>query len=184
MECLLDEEPRKPALRAQSITQIIPAHETVATFGRRDIDADGTIKKQIAERIPVICWALVADDEFYVMGMVAQESGEIILVNQREDFLEYETAASGTLEMLRDAIDKYIAEVMKKVKAIQPAERLSFIEQKYSENDIIAVVSALYEELGIEGSRPNPRNAKAKIVDRIHRAALENLRRRMIEEQS
>ena len=126
----------------------------------------------------------MADDEFYVMGMVAQESGEIILVNQREDFLEYETAASGTLEMLRDAIDKYIAEVMKKVKAIQPAERLSFIEQKYSENDIIAVVSALYEELGIEGSRPNPRNAKAKIVDRIHRAALENLRRRMIEEQS
>lgn len=95
VERLLDDESCEPARRVQSITQIIPAHETVATFGRRDIDADGTIKKQITERLPVICWALVADDEFYVMGMVAQEAGEIILVNQREDFLEYEVANSG-----------------------------------------------------------------------------------------
>ncbi len=94
VERLLDEEPRKPTRRAQSIVQIISAHEAVATFGRREIDADGTIKKQITERIPVICWALVTDDEFYVMGMVAQEAGEIILVNQRDDFLEYETAAN------------------------------------------------------------------------------------------
>lgn len=107
VERLLDEEPRKPTRRAQSIVQIIPAYETVSTFGRRDIDADGTIKKQITERLPVICWALVADDEFYVMGMVAQEAGEIILVNQREDFLEYETAASGTLERICDTIDEY-----------------------------------------------------------------------------
>ena len=106
VERLLDEEPRKPTRRAQSIVQIISAHEAVATFGRREIDASGTIKKQITERLPVICWALVADNEFYVMGMVTQEAGEVILVNQREDFLEYETA-SGTLERIRDAIDKY-----------------------------------------------------------------------------
>ena len=94
-------------MKEPRIMQIIPAHDTVAVFGWRDIDADGTIKEQITERLPVICWALVTDDEFYVMGMVAQEAGEIILVNQRDDFLEYETAASGTIERIRDAIDKY-----------------------------------------------------------------------------
>lgn len=41
-----------PALRAQSITQIIPAHETVATFGRRDIDADGHHKKADSREDP------------------------------------------------------------------------------------------------------------------------------------
>lgn len=81
-------------MKEPRIMQIIPAHDTVAVFGWRDIDADGTIKEQITERLPVICWALVADDEFYVMGMVAQEAGEIILVNQREDFLEYEMSAN------------------------------------------------------------------------------------------
>ena len=93
-------------MKEPRIMQIIPAHDTVAVFGWRDIDADGTIKEQITERLPVICWALVTDDEFYVMGMVAQAAGEIILVNQWDDFLEYETA-SDTLERIRDAIDKY-----------------------------------------------------------------------------
>ena len=36
VECLLDEEPRKPALRAQSITQIIPAHETCLLYTSRE----------------------------------------------------------------------------------------------------------------------------------------------------
>ena len=61
-------------MKEPRIMQIIPAHDTVAVFGWRDIDADGTIKEQITERLPVICWALVTDDEFYVMGMVAQEA--------------------------------------------------------------------------------------------------------------
>ena len=79
--------------RQQDILQIIPAHDTMALFGRREIsDSSGSIKKQITEKIPVICWALVDDGESFIMGMVAQESGEIILVNQREDFLEYEIA--------------------------------------------------------------------------------------------
>ena len=84
-------------MKEPRIMQIIPAHDTVAVFGWRDIDADGTIKEQITERLPVICWALVTDDEFYVMGMVAQEAGEIILVNQWDDFLEYETASMEAL---------------------------------------------------------------------------------------
>lgn len=77
--------------KAPDIVQIIPAQGVAALFGHREIKRDGTMKKQITETRPVICWALVADDEMYVVGMVALASGEIMLANQRDDFLEYET---------------------------------------------------------------------------------------------
>ena len=109
-------------MKEPRIMQIIPAHDTVAVFGWRDIDADGTIKEQITERLPVICWALVTDDEFYVRGMVAQEAGEIILVNQWDDFLEYETAY---MEALSETTDN----------------------QYNSSAYLAALIAALYEEL-------------------------------------
>lgn len=94
--------------KQQDILQIIPAHDVIACFGRREIsDSSGSIKKQITEKIPVICWALVDDGESFVMGMVAQEAGEIILVSQREDFLEYEVAGGDHQDCLSDPILPY-----------------------------------------------------------------------------
>lgn len=78
--------------KTPDIVQIIPAQGIAALFGRREIKKDGTMKKQITETRPVICWALVADDEMYVVGMAALASGEIMIASQRDDFLEYETA--------------------------------------------------------------------------------------------
>ena len=78
--------------KTPDIVQIIPAQGMEAIFGRREIKRDGTMKKQITETRPVICWALVSDDEMYVVGMVALASGEIMIASQRDDFLEYETA--------------------------------------------------------------------------------------------
>ena len=99
--------------RQQDILQIIPAHDVMALFGRRDIsDSSGNIKKQITEKIPVICWALVDDGESFAMGMVVRESGEIILVNQREDFLEYDVGGYARLDVFNDIENKHRSQVM------------------------------------------------------------------------
>ena len=77
--------------KTPDIVQIIPAQGMAALFGRREAERDGTVKNHVAETRPVVCWALVSDDEMYVVGMVTLVSGEIMLANQRDDFLEYET---------------------------------------------------------------------------------------------
>lgn len=72
------------------IIQIAPANGAYALFGGREIGDQGEMQQHIADRLPVICWALVASIDACVMGMVAMECGEIALVSQRDDFLGYE----------------------------------------------------------------------------------------------